>query len=254
MTPFERETAAEPLGDGRYRVAFHPRWWVLRGPNGGIVAAAIVRAMEAEVGDPRRPLRSLTVHYPAAPVEGDAEVEVRIERAGRGLSTVSARLTQDGRLIALALAVFARDYPPAVAYEREAMPEPTAAGEALPPREQIPISAQYVMRPVLEEAGEPRVGGWMELVEAPAELDAALVVAMADAWYPAPFAVTGHPFAAPTTDLTVHLRAPLPRPAEPVLGLFTSATAREGFFEEDGRLWAPDGTLLAHSRQLALAL
>ena len=30
--------------------------------------------------------------------------------------------------------------------------------------------------------------------------------------------------------------------------------ATEGFLEEDGQLWAPDGTLLAHSRQLGLLL
>jgi hypothetical protein len=36
--------------------------------------------------------------------------------------------------------------------------------------------------------------------------------------------------------------------------VFRSSLAGEGFFEEDGRLWAPDGTLLAHSRQLALTL
>ena len=75
---FEQDTAAEPLGDGRYRVAFHPRWWVLRGPNGGIVAAAIVRAMEAEVADPGRALRTITIHFPSAPREGEAILRVHL--------------------------------------------------------------------------------------------------------------------------------------------------------------------------------
>jgi hypothetical protein len=252
MSAFEQDTAAAPLGDGRYRVNFHRRWWIIRGPNGGVVAAAIVRAMEAEVGDPSRGLRSLTVHYPAAPREGDAEVSVSVERAGRGLTTVSARLEQDGRLCGLALAAFAGVYPPAVTYDRAPMPA-VGEGAPMPTRAGIPISENYVMRPVVGAEGEPHVGGWMELVD-PSPLDAAYVVALADAWWPAPFSVTGHPIAAPTIDLTVHVRAPLPRPASPVLGEFTSALARDGYFEEDGSLWAPDGTLLAQSRQLALAL
>jgi acyl-CoA thioesterase len=249
---FERDTAAEPLGDGRYRVRFDPRWWIVRGPNGGVVAASIVRAMEAEVGDPARGLRSLTVHYPSAPREGEAEVAVRIERAGRGLTTLSARLEQQGRLIALALAAFAGAYPPAVTYDRAPLPEP---GEAppLPERPEIPFSQNYVMRAALGAEGEPEVGGWLELTD-PSPLDAAYVVALTDAWWPAPFNVTGRPIAAPTIDLTVHVRAPLPLPAGPVLGEFTSALARDGYSEEDGRLWAADGTLLAQSRQLALAL
>jgi acyl-CoA thioesterase len=31
-----------------------------------------------------------------------------------------------------------------------------------------------------------------------------------------------------------------------------TTVATDGFFEEDGQLWAPDRTLIAHSRQLGL--
>jgi hypothetical protein len=64
------------------------------------------------------------------------------------------------------------------------------------------------------------------------------------------------PVAAPTVDLTIHFRRALPLPgmdpAAPLLGLFTSRFSADGFFEEDGELWSPDGVLLAQSRQLAL--
>jgi hypothetical protein len=63
------------------------------------------------------------------------------------------------------------------------------------------------------------------------------------------------PAALPTIDLTVHFRAPDAAAAvdgEPVLAVFRSSTAADGFFEEDGEIWSRDGVLLAHSRQLAL--
>src|SRR4051794_41776653 len=81
-TAFARDTQPEPLGDGRYRVRFDQRWWIVRGPNGGIVAAKLVRAMEAELAQPERQLRSLTVHYPAAPPEGGPEGPGTGQRAG----------------------------------------------------------------------------------------------------------------------------------------------------------------------------
>ena len=52
--------------------------------------------------------------------------------------------------------------------------------------------------------------------------------------------------------------APLPGAAAVddslLLGRFASRLVRDGFFEEDGELWAPDGTLIAQSRQLALLI
>jgi len=77
-----------------------------------------------------------------------------------------------------------------------------------------------------------------------------------DAWFSPPYVRLERFVASPTLDLTVHFRAPLPRgdPQELCLGRFTSTVVRDGFFEEDGVIWAPDGTVLAQSRQLALLI
>jgi hypothetical protein len=70
------------------------------------------------------------------------------------------------------------------------------------------------------------------------------------------------PTPAPTIDITIHFRTPLPRapldgagvpdPHELVLAYTRASAIHEGFFEEDALIWARDGTLLAQSRQLAL--
>src|SRR3954447_9589222 len=92
-------------------------WWIVRGPNGGYVAAILVRAMEAELAAPERQLRSLTVHYLRVPPEGAVDIDVSIERAGRSLSTVSARMVDGDRLIAIAIGAFAGAYPSPLLYD-----------------------------------------------------------------------------------------------------------------------------------------
>ena len=254
MTGFAEATLPEPLGNGRHRLTFDKGWWIVMGPNGGFVAAMIVRAMEAELAAPERLLRSVTVHYPSSPREGDAEVEVRIERTGRSMSTVSARLSQGDRLVALALAAFAAPYDSGIEFDEVEMPEVEPPGELPEPAGEeamTPFARHWRLKPALGVHGRAITGGWMApAVESP--VDSALVVALADTWIPAPFTLHG-PFGAPTIDLSVHIRATLPLAPQPVLGVFRSDLAKDGLFEEDGRLWAPDGTLLAHSRQLALA-
>lgn len=262
MTRFDADTAAVALGDGRYRVRFDSAWWVVRGPNGGYVAALLVRAIRAELDDPARALRSLTVHYLSAPREGEGEVEVRVERAGRGLTTVSVRCEQEGRTMALAVAALATAYPSPMTYAHAEMPDvPAPDAMAVPemrPFDPPPFSRNFVLRPALGPApfsGGDRAltGGWIRLAEE-RPLDEALVVALCDAWWPAPLGVVDAGLVAPTVDLTVHLRAPLPRPHDDVLVEARSDVAGDGFFEEDVRVFARDGTLLAQSRQLALAL
>ena len=97
------------------------------------------------------------------------------------------------------------------------------------------------------------MGGWLGLVEE-RPLDAPAVALLADAWFPAPWTRLHALAPAPTVEMTVHFRAPLPLPDSLLLGRFRSRLIRDGFFDEDGELWAPDGTLVAQSRQLALLL
>ncbi len=259
---FEADTAIEPLGGGRFAAELSERWWVSRGPNGGYVAAVILRAILAATGGARPP-RSLTVHYPRAPKAGRVELAVEVEREGSRATFVSARMEQDGEVQATALAVLSEDWDEGGFTELE-MPEAGEPGEMHPvdpsDRPGAPRMLQnYLVRPALGEhafsGGPARHGVWIRSRE-PRLLDAPLAAAILDTWFPAPFVRIESPRPAPTIDYTVHFRAPLPppgaRPEDAYLATFRTGLVRDGFFEEDGELWSADGTLLAQSRQLAL--
>ncbi|MSX02102.1 MAG: hypothetical protein F2813_02965, partial [Actinobacteria bacterium] len=106
-TAFERATAVDSLGDGAYSALCDVDWSAPRGPNGGYLAAIMVRAMSAELADPAREARSLTLHYLSPPVAGPMQIAVKVERSGRTLTTLGARLEQDGKCCLIALGAFA---------------------------------------------------------------------------------------------------------------------------------------------------
>jgi acyl-CoA thioesterase len=262
--PFDLDTAVQDLGDGHFAAEVSERWWVERGPNGGYVAAVILRAIQAAATGGRAP-RSLTVQFPRAPIAGPVEIMVKTEREGRTVTFLSARMEQQGKLQATALAVLADDLD-ASGFAELRMPSVDLPAELYSPDpEQVPgmptMFQNYSVRPALgEEAfsgGAPYSGLWIRARE-PRLLDAPLAAAILDAWFPAPFIRLERPVPAPTIDYTVHFRASLPEVGasaeDPYLATFRSGLARGGFFEEDGELWSQDGSLLAQSRQLALLL
>lgn len=261
---FEADTAVEPLGGGRFAAEMSERWWVGRGPNGGYVAAVVLRAILAATGT-ERPPRSLAVQFPRAPKAGPVELAVAIEREGSRATFVSARMEQGGEVQAVALGVLSTDWAEGGFSELE-MPDAGEPGEMNPvelsDRPGAPRMLQnYLVRPALGEpafsGGPARNGAWIRTRE-PLLLDAPLAAALLDTWFPAPFIRVDSPRPAPTIDYTVHFRAPLPPPGataeDPYLVAFRSGLVRDGFFEEDGELWSAGGVLLAQSRQLALLL
>lgn len=266
-TPFDEETAVRSIGEHRYAATMAREWWVARGPNGGYLAAVVLRALTATVADGQRTPRSVTVHYLSPAGDGDVEIETRQERVGRSMTSCSARVTQDGRLVALALAAFST---PRAGLEfcdlvMPQVPGPDHYQSRAVPREAPPIAHRWDTRWAIGHPPVPGVprgaravaGGWIRLPEHRA-VDALVAAAITDAWVPPTFSRIEEPVIVPTVDLTIHFRAELPHPGlaadDFVLARFRTTVAADGFLEEDGEVWAPDGTLLTQSRQLATVM
>jgi acyl-CoA thioesterase len=259
---FDADTALASAGDGVWSGELADGWATPRGPLGGYVMALMLRAFELEVADPGRSPRSVTMHFLRVPEVGPVEVAATVERSGRSLSTLSGRMTQDGRLVGLALGAYSApwespllgaetlpDVAPAEA--REPVPD---LGRGTPPAftEQLTMQHRFGPPP-FSGADSGETGGWLGLREE-RPVDALAIAVLADAWFPAPWPRLKALAPAPTIDLTIHFRVPLPLPDCLLLGRFTNRLVRDGFFDEDGELWSPDGTLVAESRQLALLL
>ena len=258
---FDADTALEPAGAGHWRAWAPDHWFVGRGPNGGFLAAVAARAAEAAAG---RPLRSLSLHFLAAPAVGPLDVSATLVREGRSYSAATVRIDQGGQAMTLALATLGALPDDGAEWDASSMPAPIPLADTeRVPLDQAGIPAfmrNYDMRWAL--GGQPgsaadlsETGGWIRTTE-PRALDAPLVAAMTDAWAPAAFVALGRFVAAPTLDLTVHIRRALPPagmgPDDYVLGRFSSRLSVAGVWEEDGELWTPEGELIAQSRQLAL--
>ena len=58
MTAFDDATAITALGGGAHTAVCDPAWDAPRGPNGGYLAAIVLRAMAAELDDDVDPQRA----------------------------------------------------------------------------------------------------------------------------------------------------------------------------------------------------
>lgn len=245
-------------------------WRAGRGPHGGYLAAMLLRALTQALDDPLRAPRSMTIHYARAPESGPVTITTALERHGRSLSTLSARMEQHGKLMALVLAAFSVPWT-APELSETAMPQVDPPGPERATTEGLskvapPFTRHLVIQPRIgpipfRGSSEPMaVGAWLGLLDPDRPLDALALALFSDSLYSPPFIKLDGPGTSPTIDLTIHFRAHMGEggtslaPGELSLARFDTTLVHEGFFEEDGLIWAPDGTLLAQSRQLAILM
>jgi acyl-CoA thioesterase len=100
---------------------------------------------------------------------------------------------------------------------------------------------------------------WIGLADPGRPLDTIALALLSDVGIPPPFMRLREQASASTIDLTVHFRSRPPtadprHPAELCLARLRTRVIHEGFFESDGVIWSADGTVLTHSRQLAVLM
>lgn len=260
-SPFLLATTWTPQGDGRYAAHLTPDWFQGRGAYGGVLGAGILRAMLHALADPPRLPRSLTVHFCAPVLAEPALLRVSVERAGRQVTHLSARLEQGGHVACLASATFAVSRESALQWDTHRMPAVPRPQELEPvPSELLPTFARHfdyrwcVGAPPFSGAGEALLGGWVR-PRVPTPLDAPLAVALLDSFPPAASSRVSGFCNLATMDYTAHFYAPLPpegaSPEAFCLRVGRSPHAGSGYADDLAQLWSEDGRLLAQLRQMA---
>ena len=243
-------------------------WFIIVGPNGGFIAAALLRALNLALGDPQRAARVLSVDFFSPPKEGAYLIKTRVIRHGKNLTSMHAEMWQGEVLAASANASFAKSYQTRIALAHEKAPhaKPFDECQVMPPL--LPIHKQYEMRPAFDvlpftKADKALSGGWTRFKEPPPKFNAEMLAAISDCWPPALFSIMsqenfGQSRGMPTIELSIYFIQPDIYPqlktSDPVLARFQALETTEGFFTEDGDIWSADGRLLARVRQLAIAL
>ena len=125
---FAEDTAVTRVGPGSFTAELHERWSSLVGIHGGYTAAIVANAMTAAVDDPSRALRSFATQFASIPRPGPVDIEVTVERTGKSMTTTSARLLQEGRVLQIAHAASSTTRP-GLAYDDHVRPRDADPGD-----------------------------------------------------------------------------------------------------------------------------
>jgi len=195
-----------------------------------------------------------------APVAvGEAEIVVAPWRAGSAVTVVQATLRQEGAVLAAAVIVLGATRP-AMPTSLDLAPPGAPAWRDLPVVEVgppiAPVFTQHLEYRVTGPA--PYVGaeralaaGWVRARQRRGALDAAHVLALADAYWPSTAATMSGFRPIATVGFTLHLVAD-PASLDPEAPLFHRATCpveTEGYSVDARELWTEAGELVALNQQ-----
>jgi acyl-CoA thioesterase len=255
-TSFLDDTAIRPSGGGGFSATVTADWSQGRAAFGGLLAGQMLRAAETLI--PPLSLRSVMVDFLAPVAPGEVALTATLLRAGRSMSRVEVHLSQASRRCATLLAAYGPPRATALSLPGPAAPD---APEDLTPMPWIEdVIPRFTQRFDYGYSGgrfpftgqsSPGVGGLVRLRE-PVPVDAAVILALIDAWPSPALPMLTRPAPASTVSWMVNLSGGIPESSPTAWWRFEAEliSSSSGFSDTEGRLWSPDGRLVATSRQL----
>lgn len=250
--------AAVSGGHGRFIAELSPEWaaW---GPNGGYVAAILLRAAVSHGSFPR--VATLSCHFLSVGRFAAAQVEVTTLRRSKQAESVRAVMSQDGKPVAEGMVWLVADGLDGLGHDVAQMPDVPGPGELpsftdLAPDGGLPLLPMWNNidgKPITwsqdwknRSPGQPYANGWYRFPahttdDAGRQLVLLDVMAWSAAW-------NAHPpqsgYIAPNLDLSVQFH----RPATDEQWLFAEGfadVAQDGLIGFRTRVWSQQGALLA---------
>lgn len=235
-----------------------PGWEQGRGAFGGIVVAALSRAVTQCEPDVERLVRAVSLEILSPVLAGTAEISVEELRRGNGVSAFEARVRQHEQGVEVIRARATVTLAKARTSDRDLAPTPPSfpAFESLP-RAPItpplaPTFTQHLdFRPI---AGLPFSGADVALVEGWVHAPACSAwgppewLGLVDAYWPSPLVRETAPRPMVTLTYTAHVLDVPPR--GPLYFRGRALAARDGFVSELRELYAPDGRLVVSNPQV----
>lgn len=254
--------------DASFEVDIPDGWQQGKGAFGGLALSAMARALESTasgVGSGEsspRSLRSMTAQLFGPIMPGKVRIDTKMLRAGSGVSTLAASLTQDGAPQAHAVAVFGRGRT-ATSY---APPPPTLKNWRDVPR--VPVRAPFGPRFAsnfdyrftghvpFSNAPEATTEGWVRPIEPGRLRDAGYVVALSDAWFPSALVQETEMRPMATIAFTFELFATLHGldPEAPLFHRGRCVAGTDGYLLDFRELWGEDGRLVAMNQQTIVVI
>ncbi|WP_268800755.1 acyl-CoA thioesterase [Pseudomonas huanghezhanensis] len=251
----------DAVRDNPQSVTIPQEWSQGRACFGGLMAALLFEAMRAKVPD-GRPVRSLGISFVGPPVPGaPIRFDVEVLRDGKAVSQVLGRATQNGEVMTLVQGSFGapRDSMIAVAAEpapsfkpvEEVADFPFVSG--LMPDYLRFIGLRWALGGMpFSNTQSPAIGGYARLKDVQEEpLTEAHLLALVDAWPPATLPHLNKPAPGSSLTWTIEFVQPLPALTTHDWTQYRAVIehARDGYGHTAAALWAPNGELIAISRQ-----
>ena len=257
------DTTIDRVGTSTYETVLPEDWVALQGVHGGFVAALAVQAIGMSIDDPARTLRAATFGFLRGLRPEPATIEVTEVRTGRALATYDVAVDQGGPPSLVGRCHFS---PPWDGISFSDLEPPAPA----PPTDAVRLAAPdgrtghfghldtwvHPETTLFAGAPEARWKGWTRPSGGDV-IDTPWLVLLGDYFPPSVTVRNTGPTRAVSIEYSIQVHTSAARielgDHEHLACEVHAFHAAEGFAVEDGSIWAPDGTLLATTRQTRLA-